>query len=165
MTVFLWVNLYSLASLSWYSSTSLIHWDMLCLQKTTGFRFILICLIVRFVEVRSGQRKYNSFESRGRCDNHDDINNIENGGFSRTIRTGNRFLLMSPIRHMKFSAPEIVYNLALKEEHDAREKCHCHLQHFTNTWLKRKVTFTIQKYLILTHEKGSKGRITSNLSL
>ena len=151
MTIFLWVNFHSLAPLSWYSSASLILWDMLCLRNNTGSRFILICLIVRFVEVRSSHRKYNSFESRGRCANHDDINNIENGGFSRTIRTGNRFLLMLPIRHMKFSAPEVVYNLALKEEHDAREKCSGLLKDFTNTWLKRKVTFTIQKYLILTH--------------
>ena len=165
MTVFLWVSLHSLTSLSWYSSTSLILWDMLCLQKTTGFRFILICFIVRFVEVRSSHRKYNSFASRGRCDNLDDIKNVENGGISRTIRTGNRFLLMSPIQYMKFSAPEVVHYLALKEEHDAREKCHGHLQDFTSTWLKRKVTFTIQIYLILTHTyiKGGKLRV-SNVS-
>ena len=145
------MNFHSLAPLNWYSSTRLILWDMPCLQKNTGFIFILICLIVLFVEVRSGHRKYSNFESRGRCENRNDINNIENGGFIRTIRTGSHFLWRSPIRTMKFRAPEVIYYLTLKKEHDAKEKCHSHLLDITKKWFKRKVIFKIQKNLILTH--------------
>ena len=124
---------------------------MLCLQKTTGFIFVLICLIVLFGEVKSSHRKYNNFESRGRCENRNDINNIENGGFIRTIRIGNHFLWRSPIRAMKFRAPEVIYYLALKKEHDANEKCQSHLLDITKKWFKMKVILKRQKTMILTY--------------
>ena len=131
---------------------------MFCPQKTTGIRFILICLIVRFAEVRLSQPNSKNFESRGPCENRDDFNKIENGRFSRTIRPSNFLWLMPPklkfflppVRPMKFRNPEVLSYLAPKKEYDARDRSYCSLLDIVKTGIKRKVSFTTQKNLILT---------------
>ena len=131
---------------------------MFCPQKTTGLRLILMCLIVRFAEVRLSQPNYKNLESRGPCENRDDFNKIENGRFSRTIRPSNFLWLMPPrlkfflppVRPMKFRNPEVLSYLAPKKEYDARERSYCYLLDIMTTGIKRKVSFTTQKNLILT---------------
>ena len=143
---------------------------MFCPQKTAGLRFILICLIVRFAEVRLSQPNYKNFESRGPCENRDDFNNIENDGFSRTIRPSNFLWLMPPklkfflppVRPMKFRNPEVLSYLAPKKEYDARERSYCYLLDIMKTGIKRKVSFTTQKNLILTSIYINKEKIFCN---
>ena len=131
---------------------------MFCPQKTTGLGFILICLMVRFAEVRLSQPYYKNFESRGPCKNRDDFNKIENGGFTRTIRP-NHFLwlmppklkfFMPPIRPMKFRDPEVLSYSSPKKEYDAKDGSYCYLLDIMKTGIKRKVSFTTKQNLILT---------------
>ena len=145
---------------------------MFCPQKTTGLRFILICLIVRFAEVRLSQPNDKNFESRGPCENRDDFNKIKNGGFSRTTRPSNFLWLMppklkffmTPLRPMKFRDPEGLSYLAPKKEYDAKEGSYCYLPDSMKTGIKRKVSFTTQQKLILTSIKQRKNILQQQLT-